>query len=91
MKHLKNVVLVIALCGCVWSCSSYECGYSQAVKDCTQEVNELKRLVEKFHELDSLSWEVVVNNGLLDKDGSDTMSDYLRKSNEIDHLYKFDE
>lgn len=46
-----------------------------------------REVIHAYERQDSLIWNIIEDNNLLDTDGSDNMSDFLENSNKLDSLY----
>lgn len=44
-------------------------------------------IIHAYERQDSLMWNIIEENNLLDTDGSDNMSDFLKNSSKLDSLY----
>lgn len=84
MKKLRNLVLMFAVCSCIWSCSCVS--HSKPHEYCHERYDSLQRVIKTYAKVDSLSWCIIRDNGLLDIDGSDNMSDYLEEARKLDKM-----
>lgn len=76
-------VLWVTAIGMGCHAAGYNIGQAEAERKFEYSQEEL---IHQLLRIDSLSRAIIDNNGLLDTDGSDTMSDYLKECCKLDSM-----